>query len=239
MTEAEWLESDDPQTMLLFLRGKASDRKLLLFLCACGWRLKNLQTDDRCTSAIETVEKYVDGKVNRSVLMKALMSAEAVMESFVGADDIDPYLAAATLAHDTALAAAENHGPEFLAGLANSAAEAVATAAADSTPAVTREVWLAARDAEATAQAALLREVLGNPFRPSPPLPASVLTWNDAAVVKSAQAIYDGRAFSRMLEVAVALEQAGCTDKNILAHCRGPGPHVRGCWVLDLLLGKE
>jgi hypothetical protein len=48
-----------------------------------------------------------------------------------------------------------------------------------------------------------------------------------------------GRALDRLPILADALEEAGCTDADILAHCRGPGPHVRGCWVVDLLLGKE
>jgi hypothetical protein len=57
-------------------------------------------------------------------------------------------------------------------------------------------------------------------------------------VVKLAQAIYDDRAFDRLPILADALEDAGCHDAGILAHCRGPGPHVKGCWVVDLLLGK-
>ena len=58
-------------------------------------------------------------------------------------------------------------------------------------------------------------------------------------MVKLAQVIYDEHAFDRMPELADALEDAGCTNAEILAHCRQPGPHVRGCWALDLVLGKE
>jgi hypothetical protein len=54
-----------------------------------------------------------------------------------------------------------------------------------------------------------------------------------------AQGIYDERAFERLPILADALEDAGCTDAAILVHCRGPGPHVRGCWVVDLILGKQ
>jgi hypothetical protein len=63
-------------------------------------------------------------------------------------------------------------------------------------------------------------------------------SWNHATVVKLAQAIYDERAFDCLPILADALEDAGCTDELILGHCRGPRPHVRGCWVIDLLLGK-
>jgi hypothetical protein len=58
-------------------------------------------------------------------------------------------------------------------------------------------------------------------------------------VKKLAAAIYDDTAFDRLPILADALEEAGCHDAEILAHCRGPGPHVRGCWVIDLLIGKE
>ena len=89
-----------------------------------------------------------------------------------------------------------------------------------------------------TMHAALVREVFGNPFRPVA-LDLSWLAWNDGAVRKLAQAIYDGRAFGRLPLLADALEDAGCADAAILAHCRGGGEHVRGCWVIDWLLGKE
>jgi hypothetical protein len=61
----------------------------------------------------------------------------------------------------------------------------------------------------------------------------------DSDVLAIAQAISDERAFDRLSILADALEDAGCTDNAILEHCRGPGPHVRGCWVVDLLLGKN
>src|SRR5262249_30299121 len=83
-------------------------------------------------------------------------------------------------------------------------------------------------------QVALLRDIVGNPFRS-----VAVDLWNGATVVHLALAIYDDRAFDRLPILAAALEAAGCTDQDILAHCRGGGEHVRGCWVVDLLLGKS
>jgi hypothetical protein len=80
--------------------------------------------------------------------------------------------------------------------------------------------------------------VFGNPFRPVALDPAW-LAWNDGAVRKMAQALYDERAFDRLPLLADALEDAGCTNADILAHCRQPRPHVKGCWVVDLVLGKE
>lgn len=83
----------------------------------------------------------------------------------------------------------------------------------------------------------ILRDIAGNPFRPIT-VNRDWLTWNDRTVPKLAQTIYDDRRFDLLPILADALEEAGCGDADILAHCRGPGPHVRGCWVVDLLLGK-
>jgi hypothetical protein len=86
--------------------------------------------------------------------------------------------------------------------------------------------------------AALLRDVFGNPFRPVA-ADAAWLTWLGVTLPKLARAIYGGRRFEDMPILADALEEAGCTDADILSHCRQPGAHVRGCWLLDLLLDKE
>jgi hypothetical protein len=87
---------------------------------------------------------------------------------------------------------------------------------------------------ERQAQAALVREVFGNPFRPVSLDPA----WRTPAVLQLAQALYDDRAFDQLPILADALEEAGCSSREVLDHCRSPGPHVRGCWVVDLVLGK-
>jgi hypothetical protein len=91
---------------------------------------------------------------------------------------------------------------------------------------------------ELRAQAGLLRDVVGNPFQPGA-AKATRLTGDDSAVVKLAQDIYDERSFNRMPILADALKDAGCEDADILAHCRQKRKHVRGCWVVDLLLGKS
>jgi hypothetical protein len=83
----------------------------------------------------------------------------------------------------------------------------------------------------------LLREVAGNPFRPVA-LRHLWRVWEGGTVVKLARAIYDGRRFEDLPVLGDALEDAGCADEAVLAHCRGPGEHVRGCWLLDGLLGQ-
>jgi hypothetical protein len=91
---------------------------------------------------------------------------------------------------------------------------------------------------EASAQAELLRDLFGNPFRPIA-IALAVLSWQDDTVVNLAQAIYDDRAFDRLPILADALEEAGCPEPILLAHLRESGPHVRGCHVIDALLGKS
>jgi hypothetical protein len=80
----------------------------------------------------------------------------------------------------------------------------------------------------------LLREALGNPFRP-PAVEPSWLARNDGAAATIARAIWQERRFSDLPILADALEEAGCADQTILDHCRRTGGHVRGCWVLRLL----
>jgi hypothetical protein len=89
-------------------------------------------------------------------------------------------------------------------------------------------------DAERKPQADLLRDILGNPYHPVILDP----TWLTPTVRSLSQGIYDERAFDRMPILADALEDAGCSDLQILEHCRGKGPHARGCFVVDIILGK-
>jgi hypothetical protein len=62
--------------------------------------------------------------------------------------------------------------------------------------------------------------------------------WRTSTVTTLAQQMYDSRDFSAMPILADAIQDAGCSDEAILTHCRGPGPHVRGCHAVDAILGK-
>jgi hypothetical protein len=83
----------------------------------------------------------------------------------------------------------------------------------------------------------LIRELFHNPFRQAFVDP-SWLSWNSRTVPRIAEGIYAERAFDRMPILHDALLDAGCTDEALLTHCRNPEGHVRGCWALDLILGK-
>jgi hypothetical protein len=87
-------------------------------------------------------------------------------------------------------------------------------------------------------KAAMLRCLFGNPFRPAT-IDSAWLSADSSSVPRLARAIYYDRAFEHLAVLADALEEAGCTDAELLGHLRQPGPHVRGCWALDLLLGHE
>jgi hypothetical protein len=92
--------------------------------------------------------------------------------------------------------------------------------------------------AESIAHCDIIRDIFGNPFRPVI-IDSSWLTWNGGTIRQLAESIYTERAFDRIPILADALEDANCTDTAILYHLRGPGPHIRGCWVVDLLLGMS
>ncbi|WP_232069539.1 hypothetical protein [Gemmata massiliana] len=88
---------------------------------------------------------------------------------------------------------------------------------------------------ELRAAVSLLRDIFGNPFRPVAPFPS----WRTPTVVALTAQMYESRDFGAMPILADALQDAGCDSADVLDHCRGPGPHVRGCWVVDLVLGRE
>jgi hypothetical protein len=225
MTEAGWLVCDDPQVMLEFLEGKPSDRKSRLFACACCRRIWSLFTDPRSRRAVEVAERFADGE---GVSVAELKVAERAAED---AHIEAPHLTAAALGpFDAAI-----HVLHL--DLSASSADA-ASRAADAVESQAGEVGEAARREECKMQALLVRCVFGNPFRTVVIAP-TITRWNDGTVLKLAQGIYDDRAFDRLPILADALEDAGCVDGDLLGHCRHQGPHARGCWVVDLLIGRN
>src|SRR5262249_12788383 len=120
-----------------------------------------------------------------------------------------------------------------------------AASATDRTAALTHDVMVAARWLAGAAHSEdespefvhthLLRDIVGNPFRPV----AVDSRWQPSTVLALAGGIYEDRAFDRLPILADALQDAGCENPDILTHLRDDGPHVRGCWALDLILGKE
>ncbi len=224
MTEREWLECDDAEVMLEHMRGKASDRKLRLLACASAARVCKWLPTKRLRDAIAVAERVADGLLTRSEFKQCRTGLQA--HCFRPSWRFTSETAAHTI-------------KQLLQPRAWNAAASVTDLATDTVVIATAPARKAAvRDKELGYHCSLLRDVFGNPFCPVS-MPRSIYAWNDAALTRMANAIYDDRAFDQLALLADALEDAGCTDAAILGHCRGGGPHVRGCWVVDLLLGKS
>lgn len=231
VTEEEWLSETHPFYMLTwweYLRGEPSLRKRRLIACASCRLIWPLMADERLRRAVEVAEAFADGLADVGDLARAREPALAL-----------------GLAEGEILGRTRSDMPEW-AALRDSwrAAHAAACAAEEEFGIPGNACHYAAqdggkgRDTEDAGQAELLREILGNPLRQVAVDPI----WrhrNNGTVRKLAQAIYDERAFERMPILADALEDAGCLDEEFLSHCREPGQHVRGCWLLDLVLGKD
>ena len=224
MTEHEWVACVDPRPMLEFLQNKASERKLRLFAVACCRCIWDSITDDCSREAVETSERYADHRANFVELEAAFLAADRLYSNPPGYEGL-----ARWHSRDAARLAAH---PE-IRGLADGTAIAAAMAEA----ARGSDFWAKYADVQAT-QCVMLRDVIGNPFRPVTVDPAW-LTWHGRTIPKFAHDIYDRRAFDRLPVLADALEEAGCVDAVLLEHLRAPGEHVRGCWTVDLVLGKE
>jgi hypothetical protein len=141
--------------------------------------------------------------------------------------------------HDEFTRAEATAGAEITAGYAGPAREYETWDLLAAAGNLDAEEWRAVEQREKMAQAALLREVFGNPVRPCAAVDGSWLAWNGGIVAKLAAAVYADRAFDRLPLLADALEDAGCGDVDLLGHLRGPGPHVRGCRALDLVLDRR
>jgi hypothetical protein len=206
--------------MVHYLHGRVSDRKLRLFGCACCRGVWDLLTEECFRIAIEVAERFVDNRASKKELADAKkVSGAALAQSGLRGVTGRPYCAL---------------------GAAWSSTRTPVGSAAE------YPLWVLTSEADRERHVSLLRDLFGNPFRPPPAIEPAWLTWNNGTVVRLAAAAYEERALpsgeldvGRLAVLADALEEAGCTDADLLGHLRGPGPHVRGCWSVDLLLGKE
>ncbi|HVK08232.1 MAG TPA: hypothetical protein VM597_05585 [Gemmataceae bacterium] len=223
MTEAEWRSDDDPDRMsLAIVRG--SPRKLRLFAVACARHLPADVLDPHCTHCLDLAEASADGRATAGDRQRAaapvIELANRTEESARSADERDNRADPTFRAHHAAVACAATAAADRF--MIRQTASLVRKAAGDA-------------DAERQYQCAVLRDVYDNPARPSAFDPA----WRTADATGLARAVYDDRAYDRLPLLADALTDAGCDNEDILAHCRSAGPHVRGCWVVDLVLGLE
>jgi len=242
MTEAEWLAGADSVAMLRFRKGAASDRKLRLYMCGGCRVIWPLLYAAASRESVAVAERFADGAATDQELDNAHWSGEVPtfgndMDSHHGPGFYNPANLRALVGmgvlskHDI-----ENH--QWLIGADDQdrllAAARFAEAASSPEPAPDW-VFNPYRPQIGWPGAWLAHCVFGNPFRPSA-LEDRIRTSTAVAI---AEAIYTDRAFDRLPILADALEDAGCTDAAILDHCRQPGEHARGCWVVDLVLGKS
>ncbi|HVS36989.1 MAG TPA: hypothetical protein VMS17_15620 [Gemmataceae bacterium] len=240
MTEEEWLRCEDPRPRADYLFDRANARKLRLWACACGREVIPLYENPLIGEVLNRFESVAEGNQSREEQQRPLSQLQWAAEEEQAAGF---YRAVAGIAHSQWIEMVKGYEGHFALGLlhltAAQADSACPTAEWEGpTDPPTDPNWRSIYSAARGRQSALARDIFGNPFRPVAVDPAW-LAWNDGAIRRMAQAIYDNGAFNRLPLLADALEDAGCTDADILGHCRGGGEHVRGCWVVDLLLGKS
>jgi hypothetical protein len=223
MHPAVWNTSTDPDRMLSAAAEHLSDRKLLLFGCACARRVWGL-LPEFVRSVLPQVEAAAEVKGQRrrrQALREALAGSVSpiagwmvpMLQSQLYLSEIVRHATGILRYREWAidLTPDELAATEYLNPLLN----------------------LSPRR-DHPEQAALLRCVAGYPFDP----PAIDPAWRTSDAVALAAGIYTEEAFDRLPILADALMDAGCSDERILSHLRSAGPHVRGCWVVDLVLGK-
>lgn len=258
MTETEWLRQGDPDRMIAYLQDRVGERKLRLLACAYARHSWELLTDPRSRKAVLDAEEFADGRLTAEALQQAeedvraeYTAAAVIFRSKLAASggaewqwtDQGRMAFAPLLLLSIAFFAAgrpkswsdEKRTPAWLA--ACDAQQSLSRYLFESAGAfrTSHPNWASSCEESRRLLAGYIYEIIHNPFRPIAVEPS----WLTSDVLALATGIYQDRAFDRLPILADALEDAGCDSPEVLDHCRGPGPHVRGCWLVDALLGKR
>jgi hypothetical protein len=227
MTEAEWHASVDTQAMLELLRGKASDRKLRLFACACCRAVWDSFWAERSRQAVEVAEQYADGLARWEDLHRARSGAfdVAAPKTSRGVTAVLPFPSTQPLRRLILAGEAAQTQQPFLIGRLR--------------------VLHIDEDLKAVAPG-YLRDIFGAlPFRTSTISP-TIRAWCGGTVLRLAEAAYAERELPsgkldphRLAVLSDALEEAGCEATEVIQHLRSPGPHPRGCFALDAVLARK
>lgn len=238
MTESEWLTGNDPVALMCGLQGfNISYRKQQLFNCAVARAVCHTWPDPVCEKHIELVERQLD--------QHPVEEAECDRVK----DEVGELARTSNILAQEAFEESGQWTPSALAQLRRSIGITTTDMALGS-----MEWWFWVSDLEYTSTLSafdagwvsmlidnyraclpLLRCIVGNPFRPV----TFADSWRSETAVALATGIYTERAFDRLPILADALEEAGCDHPDVLAHCRNPGIHARGCWVVDGVLGNR
>ncbi|MGF1578648.1 MAG: hypothetical protein ACFCD0_04725 [Gemmataceae bacterium] len=217
MTDQEWADNINPREMLNYVLAKCNPSNRQLRLLACGWCQGGVwsRLDDVGKNLVGLAEAHAEGLPRKQELVDAVANA--------------PWTGglATTVAAWTGVA-------DIRVGVGRVGDLAIQLVAATQQRAYVPEL---AR-AEIQFQTTLLRDVFHHPSYKLPD-PVRFLEWNGGTVSRMVHSIYTHRQFDLLPILADALEEAGCTDERVIGHCRSAGPHIRGCWVVDYLLGSE
>jgi hypothetical protein len=219
-----WPDGQNLQSLFFSLYGQLSPRKQRLVAVAMCHRVAGVFPDHGCTVALDVAERYADGEAKRADLSSV---HEAVRVVRIGIDGL--YTRAEAQRHALGALLALTHPTKR--NYADKVADACAAAAAY----LEQSRYFKVHDRECAAQKVLLLDVL------CPTGSVDVRRYAEHAnrlAARLALDVYRDRAFDRLPILADALEDAGCTNSEVLGHLRGPGPHVRGCWAVDLVLGR-
>jgi hypothetical protein len=214
VTEAEWLVCTDPTPMLEFVEVTTSKRKLRLVTVAAA-RSAWSRIPEEVRPAVEAAERCADGQADPAELHRYRPGSHGHLLPGRGWSELREEDRIQTYGLVQALSTCCPR--DRLAELSR------------------RMFWMGAATRSGVPLSSILREVLGNPFRRIVP-PAG---WCAMSTLATAKAIYADRAYDRLPILADALEDAGCDNADLLTHLRGDGPHVRGCWAVDLILGNS
>jgi hypothetical protein len=228
MTETEWLQTEELGRLAVPFPGgldglRQRQRKMILFVCGNARHVERLIDLPEISNLISIGEEIAERAGTEDIPMPVLLPICHREEELAAAKDRS--WRAASGKGDAWQVLERRHS------LCQQVRIGITFAAGTSLPS-----WPppSSEFAGRRTRADLFRDIIGNPFRPVTADPS----WLTSTVVSLAEGIYADRAFDRLPILADALQDAGCDNPDVLEHCHGPGPHVRGCWVVDLILGK-
>jgi hypothetical protein len=234
MTEQKWLRLKKSWPMLKYLRGKVSDRKLWLFVAAF-WRNASITFSERICQLVTNVIEQVADESDPSVDYRAVI--EAIYEERDSFVEVPDYEKAAHIRDFRDILFPDEVIERWRRTGWDNTAVLHAALLGTSQRGFLAARWVSYFDSHSLS--GILRDIMGSPFH-SVALNPVWLSWHGGLLVSMARQMYDSRDFSDLPVLADALEEAGCANQEMLSHCRQQGGvHVRGCWVVDLLLGKE
>lgn len=240
ITEAIWLNCDTrPHDLANVALPRVSVRKVRLFGVACCDLVKQRMGDARSRRAVDVARRHADGFASDDELRIAADAADDAVRAMLCARPsgsvlgaTDPETAAAALAANVTESLDRTPTPDSPDGWYS----LCAGGGSISDFLISHTIKASAGDPLVrTKITGLLRDICGSPFRPA----TADRAWLTAPVVERARSLYETQEFDRLPALADALEEAGCTNDAILVHLRSAGPHVRGCWALDLILGQD